>query len=79
MNQATVNLTFDDEFLSKIDMAAKNESRTRTEIIYNSVKMYLNQKQKLAELYNYGEGKAAQNTFTEDDIYTEIKEYRTNK
>ena len=79
MNQATVNLTFDDEILSKIDIIAKNESQTRTELIYNSIRMYINQKQKLQELYIYGEGKAAQSAFTEEDIYTEIKEFRKSK
>jgi len=79
MNQATVNLTFDDEFLNRIDIIAKNESRTRADVIYNSIKIYLNHKQKLVELYSYSECLASQNTFTEEDIYTEIKNYRTNR
>ena len=79
MAVATVNLTIDNDFLDKIDIIAKNESRTRTELIYNSIKMYIDQKQRLQELYTYGEKIASKNNFTEDDIIDEIKIFRKSK
>ena len=75
----TINLTFENDFLEKIDFIAKNESRTRTDLIYNSIKMYVDQKQKLQELYAYGESVVAESNFTEDDILEEIKNYRNAK
>jgi len=79
MALATVNLAFEDDFIKQIDYFANNESLTRTDLIYNSIKMYINRKQKLQELYAYGEKIAKENEFTEEDIINDIKEYRKNQ
>jgi predicted transcriptional regulator len=77
MAVATIN--FDDDMMRQIDYFANNESLSRTDLIYNSVKMYISRKQRLQELYAYGESVAAKNTFTEDDVMKEVKNYRKNK
>jgi len=79
MAVATINLAFEDDFVKKIDLIANKESLTRTDLIYNSVKMYINRKQRLQELYAYGESVAAKNNFTEEDIMKEIRKYRNNQ
>ncbi|GHU01058.1 hypothetical protein FACS1894147_00190 [Spirochaetia bacterium] len=79
MAVATINLAFDDDMLRQIDYFADNESLTRTDLIYNSVKLYINRKQRLQELYAYGESIAAKNNFTEDDVMTEIKNLRKSR
>jgi predicted transcriptional regulator len=79
MAVATINLTFDDDFVKQIDQMADNESLTRTDLIYNSIKMFINRKQRLQELYKYGESIASKNNFTEEDVMEEIKNYRKNK
>jgi predicted transcriptional regulator len=79
MAVATINLTFDDDFVKQIDTMAVMESLTRTDIIYNSIKMYINRKQRLQELYKYGERIASKKNFTEEDIMEEIKNYRKTK
>jgi metal-responsive CopG/Arc/MetJ family transcriptional regulator len=67
MAVATINLDFDDDMIRQIDYFANNDSLSRTDLIYNSVKMYISRKQRLQELYVYGESIAARNTFTEDE------------
>jgi metal-responsive CopG/Arc/MetJ family transcriptional regulator len=79
MTLATINLTIDTNFLEQIDAVATNESRTRTDLICNSVKMYIDRKKRLQELFAYGEHVASENDFTENDIMDEIKQYRKNK
>jgi metal-responsive CopG/Arc/MetJ family transcriptional regulator len=79
MSVATVNLVFDEDLMKQIDFFANNESLTRNDLIYNSVKMYINRKQRLQELYRYGENIASMNNFTEYDVMEEIKNYRQNK
>jgi metal-responsive CopG/Arc/MetJ family transcriptional regulator len=79
MAVATINLSFDDDLLKQIDYFANNESLTRTDLIYNSVKMYINRKKRLQELYAYGESIARENNFTEDDVMEEIRNYRKTK
>jgi metal-responsive CopG/Arc/MetJ family transcriptional regulator len=76
---STINLTLDDNLLEQIDAVARDESRTRSDLIYNSVKMYISRKQRLQELFVYGEHAASANSFTEEDILDEIKSYRKNK
>jgi len=79
MAVATINLSFDDDLVKQIDFIANTASITRTQLIYNSVKMYINDRQRLKELYAYGENIAKENNFTEEDVFEEIKKYRKNK
>ena len=79
MAVATINLTLDNDLLEKLDFIAKNQSQTRTDLINTSIKMYISQKQRLQELYTYGESIAARNNFTEEDIDAEIQNYRKTK
>jgi predicted transcriptional regulator len=79
MAGATINLTVDGDFLEQIDTIAMNESRSRTDLIFNSIKMYIGRKKRLQELFAYGERIASMNKFTEEDIMEEIKNYRNSK
>ena len=79
MADAIINLSFDDDLVKQMDLIANSASITRNQLIYNSVKMYINDRQRLQELYAYGESIASKNNFTEEDVFEEIKEYRKNK
>jgi metal-responsive CopG/Arc/MetJ family transcriptional regulator len=79
METATINLSFDDDMVKQIDYFANNESLTPADLIYNSVKMYIERKKRLQELYTHGENIAIRNNFTEDDIMQEIRNYRKYK
>jgi len=79
MAVAEINLAFDEDLVRQIDSIANNESLTRTDLIYNCIKMYISRKQRLGELYAYGENISSKNTFTEDDVMDEIKKYRNSK
>ena len=76
MEIATINITLDNDFLNQIDIVASKLSQTRTELISNSIKFYIAQKQRLEELYLYGENIASKNSIKEEDIIEEIKNYR---
>ena len=75
----TINLAFEDDLIKQIDKIADTASITRTQIIYNSVKMYIKDRQRLQEIYTYGKSIAEKNNFTEEDVFEEIKKYRNNK
>ena len=79
MADATIYLSFDDDLVKQMDLIANTASITRNQLIYNSIKMYINDRQRLQELYAYGESIAAKNNFKEEDVFEEIKEYRKNK
>ena len=79
MAVATINLSFDDDLINQIDVIANTVSITRNQLIYNSIKMYINDRQRLQELYDYGKSIAVKNNFTEEDVFEEINKYRKNK
>ena len=47
MADTVINLTLDNDLLNSIDQIAEKESQTRNELINYSIKMFINQKQKL--------------------------------
>ena len=79
MELATVNITFQEDLLTQIDKFAKNESRTRSDLIAEAARIYIDRKEKWQNIFAYGEGLAAKYKFTENDVNEEIKKYREEK
>jgi hypothetical protein len=50
MADTIINLTLDNDLLNNIDQIAEKESQTRDELINYSIKMFVNQKQKLQNI-----------------------------
>ena len=76
---ATVNISFQDDLLSDIDRVAKNESRTRSELLREAARMYIERKQRWEKLFLYGSKQADRNNIKEKDILKEIRSYRRKK
>ncbi|MDR2848466.1 MAG: ribbon-helix-helix domain-containing protein [Bacteroidales bacterium] len=72
----TVNIAFQDDLLGQIDQLARTESRSRSELIRNAAKMYVERQLKWKRIFSRGETIAAENTFNEADVLTEIKKHR---
>jgi len=79
MALATVNISFNTEILQQIDEVAKNEMRTRSELIREAARAYIEQKRKWESIFAYGESLSSKYGFTEDDVNNEIKKYRKEK
>jgi len=65
--------------LKLIDQLAKSESRSRSELIREAARMYIERKSRWKLIYDFGEKKAKSSNITEDDILGEVKEYRKSK
>ena len=76
MALATVNISFNTDILRQIDKLAKNEARTRSELIREAARFYIENKKKWESIFSYGESLSSKYGFTEDDVNTEIKKYR---
>jgi len=76
MSVSTVNIPFQDDFLVQIDQIANIESRTRSELITQAVKLYIDQKQEFEELFKIGKQIGSTLEISEDDVMGEIKQYR---
>ncbi len=79
MNTSTVNIAFRKDLLKQIDKIAKEESRSRSELIREAARMYIDRKSKWMEIFKYGDKKAGMMNISEEDILTEVKKYRKSK
>ncbi|MDR1947829.1 MAG: ribbon-helix-helix domain-containing protein [Spirochaetaceae bacterium] len=79
MAVSTVNISFQEDLLDQIDEMAKNEARTRSELIREAARIYIERKKKWESVFAYGESLALKYKFTEDDVNEEIKKYRKEK
>lgn len=77
MNTSTVNIAFKKDLLKLIDQIAKAESRSRSELIREAARMYIERKNKWKLIFQYGNEKAKSNNFNENEVLNEIKNYRT--
>ena len=79
MAVSTVNISFQDDLLVQIDQVAKNEARSRSELIREAARIYIERKKKWESIFSYGQSLAEKYNFTEDDVNEEIKKYRKEK
>jgi len=78
MNTNTVNISFQRDLLKKIDKVAKDESRTRSELIREAARMYIDKKNKWKEIFDFGDSIQKIKTLSESDILNEIKAVRNS-
>ena len=76
---ATVNISFNKDILQKIDEIAKSEARTRSELIREAARIYIERKKEWESIFAYGESIAAKYGLTEEDVNKEIRNYRKEK
>jgi metal-responsive CopG/Arc/MetJ family transcriptional regulator len=79
MAVSTVNISFQEDLLEQIDRIAQNEARTRSELIREAARIYIERKKKWESIFSYGESLSSKYKFTEDDVNNEIKKYRKDK
>ncbi len=76
MNTSTVNISFNKNLLKQIDKIAKEESRTRSELIREAARLYIERKSKWLDIFDYAKKHVLKKNISDDDILSEIKKYR---
>jgi metal-responsive CopG/Arc/MetJ family transcriptional regulator len=79
MKSSAVNISFNDELLKRIDQIAKQESRSRSELIREAARSYIERKNKWDKIYAYSERQARKKQVSDRDVADEIGKYRTEK
>jgi metal-responsive CopG/Arc/MetJ family transcriptional regulator len=79
MKSSTVNISFNDELLQKIDEVAHEESRSRSELIREAARAYIERKQRWNRIFSFAEKQAKEKSISESDIEKEIIKYRKLK
>ena len=79
MNTTTVNVSFQGSLLAEIDRVAQIESRSRSELLREAARLYIDRKRRWDRLFAYGKSLAARGHLREEDIAAEIQSYRKQK
>jgi predicted transcriptional regulator len=76
MKTGTVNISFQKSLLKQIDDVAAEESRTRSELVREAARMYIERKRRWRELFEFGKSHAQRLGLEEHDVAGEIRAYR---
>ena len=79
MSTTTVNISFQGNLLADIDKVAKTESRSRSELLREAARLYIDRKQRWGKIFAYGRTVATRGRLTETDVAAEINSYRRQK
>lgn len=75
----TVNISFEKNLLKEIDKIAKSEFRSRSELIREAARLYIERKEKWKNIFDSFDKVSENKNLTETDVLNEIKEYRKTK
>jgi metal-responsive CopG/Arc/MetJ family transcriptional regulator len=71
-----VSIAFGDSLLASIDRLAKVEHRSRSEVIREAVRLYVEQRNRWDKIFALGETMARAKGLSERDVTTEIRAHR---
>ena len=72
----TVNISFRKDLLKAIDDVAKKESRSRSELIREAARMYIERKERWEAIFRTADQTTSSQGLTENDVAAEIAAYR---
>jgi CopG family transcriptional regulator/antitoxin EndoAI len=78
MKSSTVNISFNDELLKRIDQVARQESRSRSELIREAARAYIERRNRWNQIFEFAEKRAKERGISESDIAQEIGNHRSS-
>ena len=79
MKSSSVNISFNNGLLRKIDQVAREESRSRSELIREAARSYIERKRRWKRIFDFGKINVNRKGIAESDIAAEIATYRREK
>lgn len=79
MGTVTVNISFQDDLLAAIDTEAKRESRSRSELLREAARLYVDRQRRWAEVFGLGDQLSSDVGLTDADILQEIRDARRQR
>jgi CopG family transcriptional regulator / antitoxin EndoAI len=76
---STVNISFNDDLLKQIDLVAGEESRSRSELIREAARSYIERKRRWGNIFQMGSQAARSSNIRPEDIEKEIASFRKGK
>jgi metal-responsive CopG/Arc/MetJ family transcriptional regulator len=79
MGTVTVNISFQDRLLANIDRIARSESRSRSELLREAARIYIERKERWNQIFDGTSMQSGKQALTERDVLDEISQYRSEK
>lgn len=79
MAAATVNISFQAELLADIDAEAKREARSRSELLREAARLYVQRQRRWDSVLSLGDGIAWRAGLTEAEVREEVSAFRREK
>jgi metal-responsive CopG/Arc/MetJ family transcriptional regulator len=79
MSTKTVNISFQDSLLSEMDRVARSESRSRSELVREAVRMYIERRDRWNSIFALTKSRLGKLKVAEDDVLDEIQAYRKQR
>jgi CopG family transcriptional regulator/antitoxin EndoAI len=76
MGISTVNISFKDDLLVEIDRIARRESRSRSELIREAARSYIDRKKRWERIFAFGGKQARKLGLKEGDVAAAVREQR---
>lgn len=76
---STVNISFNSDLLKKIDAVAQEESRSRSELLREAARSYIERKRRWGQVFRIGAQTAKSRGLTPIDLDEEIRLSRNKK
>ena len=76
---STVNISFRDDLLHEIDDVARAESRSRSELVREAARLYIERKKRMIAAIESMRAITTERGLTEEDVQDEIESYRREK
>ena len=73
---ATINLSIPKQMLSEVDAEAKKESRSRSELMREALKVYLERRERWDKIFEFGQKLVRRKGLTPKDVEKAIGEAR---
>jgi len=79
MATVTVNISFKDSLLAEIDQTANQESRSRSELLREAARIYIQRNNRWSQIFRLTETRGGDAPISEFDVLDEIQSYRREK
>lgn len=79
MSTVTVNISFQDRLLSNIDRIARREARSRSELLREAARIYIERRERWNQIFAKTSIQSGEQSLTERDVLDEISRYRSEK
>lgn len=73
---ATINLSIPKQMLNEVDAEAKKESRSRSEVMREALKVYLERRERWEKIFDFGQKWAKRKGLSPKDVDAAIREVR---